>query len=299
VCALTVIAGIAGIAPAQRIIEGGPEAIRNLEVTERLGEPLPRGLTFTDHNGETVALDDVIARGRPIVFAFIYFDCPVVCPMVLDRVQQGVRGLEDYHVGEDFTLLVISFDHTEGPAETASRRILDVAGYGRTEVEGVREGFVYLTGTAGNIRAVSEATGFPFRRLSNGEYSHPVGVMVLSPEGRMMRYLYGFEYDPFDLKMSLLDATDGKAAKSLGDTFLGFCYRYDPEAGAYSVEAMAVMRLAGVLTVIGLVVFIGAMFLGERMKAERAACSARRDRRHPADDAHEPTRIPRTGELVR
>ncbi|MEM1184109.1 MAG: SCO family protein [Planctomycetota bacterium] len=270
--ALCVLAfgGLSGVATGQILLSERPEEIQNLDVTERLGERLPRGLTFTDHKGERVALDDVIARGKPIIFAFVYFDCPIVCTVVLDRTHKGLRQL-DYTIGEDFTLLVISFDHTEGASEAESRRILDVTGYDRSSEPGVSDGFVYLTGAAGDLRALSEATGFPFRRLSNGEYSHPVGIMVLSPEGRLSRYLYGFEYPPKELKLSLLDASDGKVAKSLGDALLHFCYRYDPTAGAYNVEAMAVMRIAGALTVVLLAGFLIFMFASERFRRRTSA----------------------------
>lgn len=263
--AAVVLMVLASPASAQVLKSERPDEIRNLDIVERLGERLPSGLVFSDHNGQRVALDDVIARGKPIVFAFVYFDCPIVCTVVLDRVQRGIRQL-DYTVGQDFTLLVVSFDHTEGAAEASTRRVLDVTGYDRSSEPGVEEGFVYLTGEPGDLRALSEATGFPFRKLSNGEYSHPVGIMILSPEGKLTRYLYGFDYPPRELKLSLLDATDGKVAKSLGDALLHFCYRYDPTAGAYSMEAMALMRLAGVATVILLAAFIGGMFAWERLR---------------------------------
>ena len=269
VAALVALFAVAS-ASAQILKSELPEQAQGLEVIERLGEPLPKGLTFRDHEGEIVALDDIIARGKPIIFAFVYFDCPIVCTVVLDRVQRGIRDL-DYTVGQDFTLLVVSFDHTEGPAETQTRRILDVTGYDRAGESGVNEGFVYLTGSAGNLRALSEATGFPFRLLSNGEYSHPVGIMVLSPEGKMSRYLYGFDYPPRELKLSLLDATDGKVAQSLGDMLMHLCYRYDPNAGAYSVEAMAVMRLAGGATIVLLGGFIVFMFLTEPARRRKKA----------------------------
>lgn len=255
-------------ASAQLLKDELPQDAQGLEVNERLGEYLPKGLTFRDHEGERVALDDVVARGKPIVFAFVYFDCPIVCTVVLDRVQWGIRDL-DYTVGQDFTLLVVSFDHTEGSPEAATRRFLDVTGYERASEEGVSEGFVYLTGAAGDLRALSEATGFPFKRLSNGEYSHPVGIMVLSPEGKLTRYLYGFDYPERELKLSLLDATDGKVAQSLGDMLMHLCYRYDPSAGAYNVEAMAVMRLSGAGTVMLLAGFIVFMFLTEKVKTAR------------------------------
>lgn len=259
---------------AQILLKEKPKEIEGVAIEERLGESLPKGLTFTDHRGDRVALDDVFDGSKPVIFAFIYFDCPIVCTVVLDRVQRSINAL-DFTVGQDFNLLVISFDHTEGIAEADRRRTLDFTGYGRASEPGVSEGFIYLTGRAGDLKALSDATGFQFKQLPNGEYSHPVGIMVLSPNGRVTRYLYGFDYPAREVKLSLLDASDGRIAKSLGDALLHFCFRYDPTAGAYSVEAMAVMRLAGVATVAGLAVFIGAMFVGERVKRAGRARAGR------------------------
>ncbi len=262
---IAVVSCAASSVSAQALLKEKPKELEGVAIEERLGESLPKGLTFTNHKGERVALDEVFDGSKPAIFAFIYYDCPIVCAVVLDRVQKAINEL-DFTVGQDFNLLAISFDHTEGAAEADRRRTLDFTGYDRAAEPGVSDGFIYLTGRAGDIKALSDATGFQFKQLANGEYSHPVGIMVLSPNGRVTRYLYGFDYPAREVKLSLLDASDGKIAKSLGDALLHFCYRYDPTAGAYSVEAMAVMRLAGAATVVGLVIFIGGMFLGERVR---------------------------------
>jgi len=138
--------------------------------------------------------------------------------------------------------------------------------YGRGDAESRASGGGFLEGEEAQSRALDDAVGYEFKKLPNGEYSHPVILMVLSPNGKITRYIYGFEYDPEQLKLSLLDASEGAIAKSLGDRILHYCYRYDPNAGEYSVEAMAVMRVGGVITVVCLSIFLGVMFAGERLR---------------------------------
>ena len=126
------------------------------------------------------------------------------------------------------------------------------------------------------VARLTSAVGFNIQKLDNGEYSHPVGLCVLAPDGTISRYMYGFDYPAKQMKLALLDASEGKVAKSLGDRIMMFCYTYDPTAGAYSMEAMLVMRIGAIATVIVLVVLISGLLIAERARRRRRAASDRR-----------------------
>jgi protein SCO1/2 len=270
---LTAAALAVAPAPAQILKEKDQvKELQGVDIVEKLEQKIDLSLTFTDSDASTVALRNYFDGRRPVVLAMVYFDCPIVCPLVLDRMAACFDEL-DYTIGTDFNVVVVSFNAAEGPTHTSARKMRDVTEYARARgvsAASVSPGWGFHTGTQANIDALGEQIGFSFKRLSNGEFSHPVGFVVLAPDGTITRYIYGFDYPPKQVKLSLLDASEGKIAKSLGDRIMHFCFRYDPTAGAYSVEAMAVMRLAGGVTVAALAVFIGVLLGAERLRRRRA-----------------------------
>lgn len=279
VLAATLVAAI-WCAPAagQLLLDDVPEEARGLEVTERLGQRIPLGLRFTDSEGEEVELREYFDGEKPVVLAMVYYDCPIVCPLVLDKMAQRFDEL-DFTIGEDFNVVVVSFDFTNTVSMAKGKKVLYVSGYdraadGRVRNSVVESGWGFHVGDAENIRQLGQATGFPFNRLPSGEYAHPLAIMVLTPDGALARYIYGLEYDADQLRYSLLEASEGRIAESLGDVVAFLCYQWDPSAGAYTLQAFAVMRIAGVLTVIGLAAFIGGLFLNERIKRSRVSARA-------------------------
>ena len=252
-------------ATAQLRLDEPPEAAQGVDVTERLGETIPKGLRFTRSDGELVSLDRYFDGEQPVVLVFAYYDCPVVCPLILDRLFNCYKDL-DYVVGEDFKTVVVSFDHTESTTEAYAKSLKYLPVYNRTDRATLAEGWTFHTGDEGQIRQLADAVGYNFKPLPNGEYSHPVALVILSPDGKITRYIYGFDYPPRDVKLSLLEATEGKIAKSIGDSLAFLCYRYDPNAGGYTASAMAIMRVSGIATVIALVVLIGGLLIAEKTR---------------------------------
>ncbi|RMH28352.1 MAG: SCO family protein [Planctomycetota bacterium] len=264
---------VAAPASAQLILEKDQvRELQGVDLEEHLGARIPLDATFTDADGQSRRLSEFFQDGKPAVLALVYYECPIVCNLVLDQLDSSLNNL-DYAIGEDYRLLVISFDHTETTTHALNRRERSLNHYTVAKGPKVREGMLFMTGDQVNIRRLTDAVGWNFAPLPNGEWSHPVGLTILSPDGVVARYIYGFEYPPDQLKLSLLEATEGKIAKSLGERIMHYCFRYDPTAGAYSLEAMALMRIGGVLTVILLTVIISAMLVGERVRAKRAARS--------------------------
>ncbi|MCA9303795.1 MAG: SCO family protein [Phycisphaerales bacterium] len=269
---LTILAVVAVIVrPASGQLLKSREEIRELNgvgFTENLGRYAPLDAEFTNAEGETVRLSKYFDGTKPVVLALVYYECPVVCPVVLEKLTGCINEL-DYLAGEDYRVVVVSFDHTETTSHALGSKTGFVAEYNRSDDPKTIGGFNFHTGDAVNIRKLADSVGYEFKQLPNGEFSHPVGLMVLSPEGKVTRYFFGFEYPPNEMKLSLLDASEGKIAKSLGDRFMHFCYRYDPNAGAYTMQAMQLMKIGALLVMFVLFGAIGLMLLKEQLHKRR------------------------------
>ncbi|MEM0982659.1 MAG: SCO family protein [Planctomycetota bacterium] len=267
-----------------------PDEAVGVTVDEKLGETIPLGVMMTEADGRSVELSRYFNTGKPVVLVPVYFNCPLICPLTLDKLTAAFNGV-DSTIGEDYNVVVLSFNPEEKTSHAIQQKILHTNGYKDGPTPEVQSGWGFHTADAVEIARVLDAVGYRAKRLDNGEYSHPLATIVLSPEGKVTRYLYGLDFPPEQLKYSLLEASEGKIAKSLGDVFAFQCFRYDPSVGKYTASAMAVMRIAGGLTVAFLVVLITTLLLGERVRRKLAAAkSERRERSGETEDG--PTTIP-------
>lgn len=259
----------APIASAQRILDRDEIVeLNGVEVTEHLGDGVPLDATFTNHNGETVVFGDYFDGETPVVLVMVYYQCPVVCPTVLSQLTTSLNELE-YNAGEDYRVLVVSFDHDETTTMALGERTKFLDAYNRGSETDARAGIGFHTGDVLNIRRLVNSIGFNFNPTDAGDYAHPISLMILSPEGQVSRYMYGFEYPPQELKLSLLDASQGKIAQSFGDRLLHFCYAFDPNAGVYSLQAFRVMQIGAGLTVLILAIGLTLLFIGDRARRRR------------------------------
>jgi protein SCO1/2 len=257
-----------------------PTQVRGLEVEERLGAKLPMELEFITVDGTKVTLGDYFpaATGRleagklpkPAVIMIGYYSCPVVCPIVADKFVESLAKI-DLTAGKDFNFLSFSFDPDDTQAIAKGARSRAVQGYERASDPAVLAGFAFHEGNVDATRQLANAVGFPYRKIENGEFSHPVALFVISPEGVISRYIYGFEYPSTQIKLALLDASQGKLAKSIGDYFMNYCYVYDPRAGKYTIQAVRVMKIGGVVAVIGVFGLIGGLRLSEMLRRRTAS----------------------------
>ena len=265
-------AAVGASASGQLLMDELPEQVQGVEVIEHLGDQVPADIALYNAEGEAVKLGDYFEAhgGRPIVLAMVYYDCPMLCGLVMTRMQE-VFNKVDFNIGEDFQFLVVSFDHTNTTAMAAGQQATYRAGYDRDLTPSQRDLFerslVFHTTSALNARTLGRALGYEYNYLPEvDEFSHPSAFFVLTPDGKISRYIYGLTYEPRDVKLALLEASDGKIGDSFGDVFLQLCFTWDPSSGAYTLHAMRVMQIAGVGTTVLLAGGIGVLFLAERRR---------------------------------
>lgn len=261
---------------APKLGEGGtvnvlPEEAKGVGLDDKLGARIPSGpLMIRNHEGMPVDFTKYFRDQKPVLLSLVYYDCPLVCPLMLERLTESLAGLEGYHAGEDYRWVVVSFDPLNTDAMSKRERDLAMARYGRSLAPEHKDDIAFHTASEGNARAIADAVGYRYKQLANGEYSHPTVLVVLTPDGRVSRYLHGFDIDPRDLKLALLEATDGRIAKNFIDAFIHRCFAFDPSTGEYTMQAIFVMRVAGAITLVLVGGGIGLMVWRERRKRARA-----------------------------
>lgn len=239
-----------------------PRAMRDLGVIEHLNAQLPGDATFVDQDGRTVRLGQYFDGRRPVVLNLAYSRCAMLCNMVLNAV---VRGLSEtpWSVGQEFDAVTISIDPRETPAIARERRGRVLAAYNRPS--GAR-GWHFLTGTEAQIRRVADAVGFQYRyEPAQDQYGHPAVTMLATPDGKVARYLYGIQYRPTDIRVGLLEASQGRSISTVERVIL-YCYHYDPQGQGYVLWAMRVMRLGGAATALAFGTFLSVLWHRERRR---------------------------------
>lgn len=248
-----------------------PRGLEKVDVTERLGTDLPRGLTFKDELGRPVKLGDYFDGKRPVILTFNYSNCPMLCSLMLNGFVAGLKEL-DYTPGKEFRVVTVSIDHTETPDKARRTQHRYIAQYERPEA---KDGWHFLTGSEANVRAYADALGFGFAWVpERKEYAHPSAMAVASPDGKIVRYLYGITYPKADLKLALLEASQGKIGNPLERLIL-YCFHYDSSTGRYAPVAANVMRVGAAFSVVLLAGALALLFRADRRRKLRAA--------HPAE----------------
>jgi protein SCO1 len=261
--ALTALASLvvfAAAAPADPVL---PPILRQVSFDQRLNAQVPLDLVFKDETGRSVKLGDYF-HGKPVVLVLAYFRCPMLCTEVLNGL---VRVMLDvpYNAGNEFEVLTVSFDDRETPKMAAAKKKSYVERYGRP---GAEEGWHFLTGQKEAIQQLTDAVGFRFTYdPRSDQFAHASGIMILTPQGRVGRYLYGIDYSPRDFKLGLMEASQNKIGSPVERAVLFFCFHYQPEDGKYGVVIMNFVRLGGVLTVLAIVIFVWVMLRQEKRRA--------------------------------
>ena len=237
--------------------DGLPAALRNVGIDQKLNGQVPPELTFRNESGRDVQLREYFGK-RPVILALVYYQCPMLCNQVLNGLLGSLKGIQ-FDAGREFDVLAVSFDPREGPEQARLKKEAYVQRYARP---GAAEGWHFLTGEQKSIEALTKAVGFRYYYdAETKQFAHASGIMVLTPEGKLARYFYGIEYPPKDLRLGLVEASASKIGSPV-DKLLLYCYHYDPATGKYGPVVVNIIRLGGVLTVIGILALL--LFLKRR-----------------------------------
>jgi protein SCO1/2 len=246
-----------------------PAILDKVGITQNLNAQIPPDLAFRDETGKSVRIGDFLGR-KPIVLSLVYFDCPALCTEVLNGELRTMKAIS-LDLGKDFDAVTVSFEPKDTPALAKAKRDVYIGQYGRP---GAADHWHFLTGDRQSIDALTSAAGFRYAYDSSiRQYAHAAAILVLTPDGRIDRYFYGVIYPARDLRLGLVEASEGKIG-TLTDHALLYCYQYDPMTGKYGVVVMNVLRAAGGLTVLVLGIFITLMFLRERKRPAGIARAA-------------------------
>jgi protein SCO1/2 len=235
-----------GQVPAPPIpVDAKASILQDVGIDQKLGALVPADLVFRDDAGRNVRLGDYFGK-RPMVLVLVYFQCPMLCTMVLNDVLRTIRAMSE-NLGSDFDILTVSFDPADTPEAARLKKENYLAQYDRP---GGEAGWHFLVGDQQSITALTRSVGFRYVWDPKFKmFAHASGIMVLTTEGKISRYFYGIDYAPQDLRLALLEAAGGKTG-SLADEVLLFCFHYDPATGKYGWAINRALKIGGALTVL-------------------------------------------------
>jgi protein SCO1 len=243
--------------------------LKEVGIDQKLDAQIPLDLEFSNEQGQPVKLRQFFGT-RPVVMALVYYECPMLCTQVLNGFAGSLQGMS-FTVGQEYDVLVVSFDPGETPAMAAERKHEFVRRY----IRDAREANIhFLTGRESAIKALTDAVGFKYAYdAAIDQYAHPAAITVLTPQGHVSRYLYGVEFAPRDLKLAIVEASAGRVGTFVEQALL-FCYHYDPETGKYGLVILNFVRAAGALTVLLMVGWIVLSLRRERRQAHAVSNTA-------------------------
>jgi len=235
---------------------GLPKTLTNVGIDQKLNDQIPLDAVFKDEQGKEVRLGQFFGN-KPVVLSLVYYDCPMLCTLVLNGMTTSFRKVS-FDIGKEFEVVTVSFDPRETPQLAAAKKQGYLQHYGRP---GTESGWHFLTGDEANIKRLTEAVGFRYVwDEQTKQFAHASGIMVLTPQGKIARYFYGIKYEDRDLRLSLVEASENKIGTPV-DALMLYCYHYDPATGKYGMVVMRVMKLAGGVTV---VLIVGMLFMLRR-----------------------------------
>lgn len=239
-------------------------------IDEHLDAQLPMDLMFRDETGGAVRFGDLFTADRPVILTLGYYRCPMLCSLVLNGLADSLKEL-DLNPGEHFDMVTVSIDPGDSHVLAGEKKQSYLRYYDR---EGAENSWTFLTGDEEPIRELAEAVGFRYEYLPDqDQYAHAAVIFVLTPEGRVSRYLYGVQYEPTTMRLGLVEASEGKIG-TITDRFLLFCYHYDAAAGTYGPAAVKIMRLGGFVTLVALAFVVGFFWLRELRRKRTAVKEA-------------------------
>ena len=224
---------------------------------DHLGDTIPLDLQFLNEQNDTVTLRQLI--DKPTIINFVYFNCPGLCSPLLEGISKAIEKT-DMDFGKDYQVITISFDYTDTPEKAIQKKINFIQNISKEKADH----WIYLTGEKENIYEIADAVGFKFKQTGL-DFAHPSGIILISPQGKITRYLYGLEFLPFDLKMAVIESQQGIARPTINKV-LEYCFNYDPRGQGYT---LSVTRVAGtIILLIAVIVFVS-LLLSRRKKSKK------------------------------
>ena len=257
-------------AAGAQVVRDSVAELMGIDIIEHLGDSLPLNLSFVDDNGNNVTLSDYFKGDKPVLLTLGYYECPMLCNLVFNGVSEGIKEL-GWVPGEKYEVVSVSID----PLETFELAAAKKANYIKNlEMPEAAAGWHFLVTGSENAKTLADAIGFEYYYVEDrDEYAHAAAAYLISPEGVISRYLYGIQYTGTNLKLGLLEASEGKIGSTL-DRILLYCYRYDPDAKGYVLFAQNAMRVGGVATVFLIALLVGSLYLKERLRAKSKTAAA-------------------------
>ncbi len=244
---------------AQVIMDKPPAELQAIDVQEHLGDIIPMDLSFTDESGKSVRLSEYFKKGRPVILTMAYYKCPMLCTLVLNAAGQVAKEMP-WKPGNEYQMVTVSIDPTETPELARVKKENYIKFIGKPAIE---DGWHFLTGKEENSKKLADALGFKYYYVEERkEYAHPAVAFILTDEGKIARYHYGIQFKERDVRLSLIEASEGKIGDSI-DRLILYCFHYDPAAKGYVLMATNVMKLGGLMTVVLLGGFLMIMWRRE------------------------------------
>jgi protein SCO1/2 len=232
-----------------------PPILRNVGIDQKLNEQVPLDIPFRDENGDAVQLGQYFGE-KPVILSLVYYECPMLCTTALNGLEQSLKELK-FNLGEQFNVVTVSFDPTEKPSLAAAKKALYVGLYGRS---GAAAGWHFLTGDQDSIKRLTDAVGFHYNYDPQlKQFMHATGIIVLTPQGKLARYFYGISYPAGNLRLALVEASQGKIGNPV-DAVLLYCCEYDPMTGKYSLVIARALQVGAAVTILSLGTLLIVMF---------------------------------------
>lgn len=252
-----------------------PAFIQDIGINEKLGTRIPAGLSFAKANGDTVQLVELLSSGKPVILNPLYYECPVLCGLVIDGLFDTIQNLA-WQPGKEFDIISVSIDPTE--TDTLAARVkqeyIENGNWGAAQgseqnaatIAQVNKGWSFLTGNQAAIESLISSVGFRIAPIpGTKDFAHSAAIILLSPDGTITRYLYGLRFNEFDLRTAILEASKGTVGNTI-DKLIMYCYQYDPNSNSYAPMAKRIMSLGGLATLIFLGILLGYYWLRESRK---------------------------------
>lgn len=240
-----------------------PPMLQSVSVDEHLGRNVDLTLNFIDETGASVPLSSFFHKGKPVLLDLIYYSCPNLCNLILNGQAQVMREIP-WNPGDQYEVVTISIDPKENFELANKKKANYIQNLGRPA-----QGWHFLCDTNGDAKRLAEQIGYHYRYdAQQQQFAHPAAIFILTPEGRMARYLYGARFRPLDVRFALAEASEGRTTMTV-EKILLYCYHYDPKEGKYVMFASNFMKIGGVLTILAIAYFLWRMIQFERRRAAR------------------------------